>query len=90
MVVVWAGKRHSPSTVQSVTMSVSLLDKNFPGYLDPKCFAQPAPGALMVYGTEHCSHFDNLLPKQTIGSLWKSFFFFGGGGVYFNGMPGGK
>lgn len=43
-----AGKRHFPLTVQSVTVSVSLLDRNFPGYLDPKNLAHPALGALCL------------------------------------------
>lgn len=74
----WAGKRHSPLTIQLVTMSISLLDKNFPGYPDPNNFHHHALGALCR--TEHCSHFDSLLPKQTIESLWKSLLSGGGKG----------
>lgn len=62
-------------------MSVSLLDENFLGYLDPKNFAHPALGALIVSGAERCSCFDSLLPKQTIGSLWKSLLSGGGVGI---------
>lgn len=36
-----AGKRNSTLAIQSVTLGVPLLDKKFPGYLDPKKLCLP-------------------------------------------------
>lgn len=60
---VGTGKRNSTLAIQSVTLGVSLLDKNIPGYPDPKSFAYCVLRALLVSRTEHCSCIDGLWPR---------------------------
>lgn len=60
---VGAGKRNSALAIRSVTLGVSWLDENVPGYLDPESSARPVLGAPIVSGTERCCRFDGLRPR---------------------------
>lgn len=83
---VWAGKSHSPLTIQSVAMSRSCLTRTVQAIWTQRALLRlQRLGALIVSGRERCSRFDSLLPNY-----WDSLEVFVGGAVYFNGMHGGK